>query len=194
MLKKRLLLLSFALMLFSGAVSTSQAQKLPTATKLLDIQAGGDFVYGKSDYGSNLRGYGFYGTVDFRQHFGLMLDFHQANEGGTLYGTVSNPIYERTYEVGGRYVRHYGRFDPYAKVMIGRGVFNGPPSPFNPTEGASFNLAYNMLAIGGGVDYKLKRYLNIRGDYEYQVWKSGPGIVNGLTPQLASVGVAYHFH
>jgi len=186
MLKNRLLLLTLALVAFSGAVSISQAQKLPTATKLLDIQAGGDFVYGKSDYGDNVKGYGFYGTIDFRQHFGLMLDFHQANEPGT--------IYERTYEVGGRYVRHYGRFDPYAKLMIGRGVFNGPPNPFNPTGGASFNLAYDLGGIGGGVDYKLKRYLNIRGDYEYQYWKSGPGLTNGLTPQLASVGVAYHFH
>ncbi len=194
MSKKRLLLLTLALTALSGAASVLQAQKLPTATKLLDIQAGGDFVYGKSDYASNLRGYGFYGTIDFRQHFGLMLDFHQANEGGMTYGNVPNTIYERTYEVGGRYVRHYGRFDPYAKLMIGRGVFNGPPDPFNPAEGASFNLAYNMFAIGGGVDYKLKRYLNLRGDYEYQFWKSGPGIVNGLTPQLVSVGVAYHFH
>lgn len=183
MLKNRLLLLTLALAAFLGAVSVSQAQKLPTATRSLDIQAGGDFIFGKSDYGTNLKGYGGYGTIDFKPHFGLMLDFHQAN------GT--NQIYERTYEVGGRYVRHYGRINPYGKVMYGRGVFNFPPPSFSTISAG--NLAYNLFAIGGGVDYKLKRYLNIRGDYEYQIWQSGPGLINGLTPQLASIGVAYHF-
>ena len=182
MLKKRVLLLSLAF----GLALESQAQKLPTATRSFDIQAGGSFVYGHSDYGRPLKGYGGYGTIDFRPHLGLMLDFHQAN------GT--DKIYERTYEVGVRYVRHYGRIDPYGKIMYGRGVFNFPPPSFNPTGPSSGNLAYNLGAIGGGVDYKLRRSINIRGDYEYQVWKSGPGIVNGLTPWLASIGAAYHFH
>ena len=31
-------------------------------------------------------------------------------------------IYERTYEIGPRYVLHYGRFAPYGKVMYGRRV------------------------------------------------------------------------
>lgn len=184
MLKNRLLLLTLALGAVLGAVSVMQAQKLPTATRSLDVQAGGDFIYGHSDYGTTMKGYGGYGTIDFKPHFGLMLDFHQAN------GT--NQIYERTYEVGARYVRHYGRINPYAKIMIGRGVFNFPPPSFSTVSAA--NLAYDMGAVGGGVDYKLRRSINIRGDYEYQVWKSGPGIVHGLTPQLASVGVAYHFH
>lgn len=200
MLKNTLLLLSLAL----GAVSLSQAQRLPTASKLLDIQAGGSFVYGKSDYhaqqdifllngteqpqfvGTTVKGFGGYGTIDFLPHFGLALDFHQANR--------ANLIYERTYEVGGRYVQHYGRINPYIKLMYGRGVFNFPPLVFNPALGSAGNLAYNLGAIGGGVDYNLRRSINIRGDYEYQHWKSGPGITQGLTPWLASVGVAYHFH
>ena len=181
MLKKTLMLLTLAL----GAASVTQAQKLPTATRSLDIQAGGSFVYGHSDYGTTLKGFGGYGTIDFRPHFGLMLDFHQAN------GT--DKIYERTYEVGGRYVRHYGRISPYAKVMYGRGVFNFPPPFDDPTLPSAGNLAYNLLGIGGGVDYHLRRHINLRGDYEYQAWKSGPGLTNGLTPWLASVGGAYHF-
>ena len=182
MLKNTLLLLTLAL----GAVSVAQAQKLPTATRSLDIQAGGDFVYGKSDYGRMLKGYGGYGNIDFKPHFGLVLDFHQAN------GT--DKIYERTYEIGGRYVRHYKRFDPYAKLMYGRGVFSFPPPVGDPTGPSAGNLAYNLGAIGGGVDYKLRRSINIRGDFEYQEWRHGPLLPNGLTPWLSTVGVAYHFH
>lgn len=182
MLKKKLLLLT----LLSGLALATHAQKIPTASRSVDIQAGADFIYGHSDYGTTLKGYGGYGTIDFRPHLGLMLDFHQSNG--------VNKIYERTYEVGGRYVKHYRLFDPYAKVMYGRGVFNFPPPSFNPNGPASGNLAYNLIGFGGGVDYKVKRFLNVRGDYEYQVWEGGPGLPNGLTPWLANVGVAYHFH
>jgi hypothetical protein len=182
MLKNTLLLLTLVL----GAALTAQAQKLPTAEKRLDIQAGGSFVYGHSDYGTTLKGYGIYGNIDFKPHFGLVLDFHQA--------PGVNKINERTYEIGGRYVRHYGRINPYGKIMYGRGVFNFPPPSFEPGGPSSGSLAYNLGAIGGGVDYRLRRSINLRGDYEYQIWKSGPALVNGLTPWLASIGAAYHFH
>jgi hypothetical protein len=181
MWKRSLLLLTLGL----GFGAVAHGQRLPTATKLLDIQAGGEFVYGNSDYGRKLKGYGGYATVDFKPHFGLVLDFHQAN------GT--DLVYERTYEVGGRYVRHYGKWNPYAKLMYGRGVFNFPP--LDPLHRSSGNIAYNLGAIGGGADYKLRRSINLRGDFEYQEWKGAkPFLPNGLTPYLASVGVAYHFH
>ena len=179
---KRLSLFSLACSLTLAA----GAQKLPTASRSLDLQAGGSFVYGHADYGTTLKGAGGFGTINFRPHLGVMLDFHQANG--------ANETFERTYEIGVRYVRHYGRFDPYAKIMCGRGVFNFPPAAVEPNGPSAGNLAYNLEAIGGGVDYKLRRSIKIRGDYEYQVWNSGVGLPNGLTPWLASVGAAYHFH
>jgi len=180
MLKCKLLFLALAL----GAVPGLQAQKLPTATRSVDIQAGGGFVYGESDYGRTMDGYGVYGTLDFRYHLGVELEYHKAN------GT--DLIYEKTYEVGPRYVWHYGRLNPYVKVMYGRGVFNFPP--YYPGGESSANLAYNILAGGGGVDYRLRRYLNVRGDFEYQDWASNPGFLpHGLTPYIGTIGVAYHF-
>lgn len=53
------------------------------------------------------------------------------------------------------------------------------------------NLAYNEYVIGGGVDFALLSRINLRADYEYQTWLSFPS--NRLTPQLVSIGVAYHF-
>ena len=93
-------------------------------------------------------------------------------------------MYERTYEIGPRYVRDYGRFSPYVKAMYGRGVFNFPPQN-------AANLAYNMFAGGAGVDYRVLPYLNVRFDYEYQDWSSFPP--TGLKPQLFTIGAAYHF-
>ncbi len=37
----------------------------------------------------------------------------------------------------------------------------------------------------------LKKSAGIRGDYEYQKWTSFPN--GGLTPQLVTIGAAYHF-
>jgi len=158
-------------------------QAAPTASRLLDVQVGGDFVLDyPGDYSyfgvrpGSFKGAGLYATVDFSSHFGAELDFRQAN-------SPVAQMYERTYEVGGRYHRTYGLFQPYAKVLYGRGVFN-----FVNNEA---NLAFNEIVLGGGVDIQVLKWLNVRGDYEYQNWHSF--LPSGLTPQLITLGVAYHF-
>jgi opacity protein-like surface antigen len=161
------------------APSALHGQARPTASRTGDFQVGVDYVTGASDYAQRLHGIGLYTTFDITNHWGAEFELHQAN-------TEVDKIYERTYEIGARYHRSYGRLEPYAKIMIGRGVFNFA------LQGVTYaNLAYNIFAIGGGVDYHLTRSINLRGNYEYQDWHSFPP--NGLTPQLITIGVAYHF-
>jgi hypothetical protein len=166
--------------MLSGACARGQA--LPTSARPLDIQVGGGYSNGNADYDNyqprRVAGFGFYGDVDFKPHFGAEVDFHQLNES-------DNQLYERTYEVGARYFRDYGSFKPYAKVLYGRGVLNFPLN--------TANLAYNMFVGGGGLDIAIKPYLNVRLDYEYQDWLSGLGIPHGISPQVLSAGAAYHF-
>ena len=149
-----------------------------TASRTADLQLGGGVSYAaSSDYGPPITGFKLYGTYDFKTHFGIEANFNQisSHDGSSLY--------ERTYELGGRYVLHYGRINPYARVMYGRGVFNFPAN--------IANLAFNMGVAGGGADFNLRPHINIRGDYEYQNWSGFPP--HGLTPHVVSVGVAYHF-
>lgn len=163
-------------------------QASPTASRVADLQAGGTFNFASPDYTQKtFKGFGFYTTFDFKSHFGVEAEFHQLNG-----PTSAEGIYERTYEIGPRYVLHYGRFSPYAKIMFGRGVFNFPVSASNLTNGTAANLAYNMWAGGIGTDYRLRRSINIRADYEFQQWGGFPP--HGLTPRVLSIGVAYHFH
>lgn len=173
--------------LAGSALPFLHGQAVYTAGKRFDIQAGGTFVLTRSDYGTqDFKGAGVYSTIDFRRHLGIELDFRQA--GGPLN------TYERNYEAGLRYVLHYNRVAPYAKLMIGRGVFNFPPYPNDPSGLASANLAYNMYAFGGGADYSLKPYLNLRADFEYQDWGSDPYLLTtGISPMVFSVGAAWHF-
>ena len=173
-----------AFIFFAGWTSALYGQAKPTATRAGDLQIGGTFSMASSDYSTNyFRGFGVYSSFDFRYHVGVIAEFHQLNDPRNLHG-----MYERTYEIGPRYILHYGRVNPYAKALFGRGVFNYPK--VGPGLGA--NLAYNVAAAGGGVDYHLSRSVNLRVDYEYQRWLGFAP--NGLTPAIVGVGAAYRFH
>ncbi len=162
------------------------AQASPTASRPGDLLLGGGYTSASSDYGRRFTGFALYGDFDFTRHFGVEANFHKVNRGG------GSTLYEKTYEIGPRYSRTYGIFVPYVKVMIGRGVFNYPPFPLPaPQDQARANIAYNMYAGGFGTDVKVRRWLYLRGDFEYQKWSSFPP--TGLTPALLTIGAAYHF-
>lgn len=177
---------SLIVLLMLGLSIWASGQVAPSASKAADLQLGASFDLASPDYGPNLlRGFGFYGTLS-RNHWGIEADFRQMNDPNSRIG-----IYERNYEVGPRYSFTFDRIRPYVKFMVGRGVFNFPPDPVHPELGASANLAYTFWAGGFGADYRLRPTINVRFDYEYQNWPHFP--VNGLTPQVATFGVAYHF-
>ncbi len=174
--------------LVSLAVTRLHGQATPTASRSGDLQIGAMFNIAYPDYRPNtFKGYGFYTTYDFMYNVGIEGEFHQINDPDATEG-----IYERTYEIGPRYVLHHGRYAPYAKAMYGRGVFNYPPVFGDPKVGPIANLAYNIVAVGVGVDYHVVPALNVRVEYEYQRWLSFPP--NGLTPQVFSIGAAYRFN
>jgi hypothetical protein len=174
--------------LLGSLAPRSHAQSAPAAFRPAhNIQAGATFDLASPDYGLNtLKGFGFYSTWDFRRHLGVEAEFRQLNDPG-----VKRPIYERNFEIGPRYSMRFGPFVPYAKFMVGRGVFSFPPSAQNPGAGPVANLAYNMGAVGFGADYRIRPSISLRADYEFQRWIGFPP--HGLTPRVASVGVAYHF-
>ena len=167
------------LFLVLASIPQLHAQASPTASRRADLQIGVGFTVGKSDYSlHDYKGGAAYATLDLTNHLGGEFVFHQVDS------PDNDQAYERTYEIGPRYYRTYGRFAPYVKAMYGRGVFNFPLG--------EANLAYNIFAGGGGTDIKILPYLNVRADYEYQRWGSFPP--DGLTPQIVTIGVAYHFN
>ena len=180
---------------FALGTSAAHGQAAYTAKRAGDLQAGLGFSYARSDYGQppSLRGGTFYASFDFKPHFGVEVDNHQLNAPSAstpANQTDYSKVYNRDYEVGGRYVRHYGILNPYARLMYGRGVFNYPSDVAN--------LAYNMGVIGVGVDVNVTQRINVRADYEYQQWYSFHGQVfnstsSTLSPQGVTIGAAYHF-
>lgn len=157
------------------------AQGLPTATRAGDLQIGGGFTVARSGYNFtplHLIGESVYATFDKRHRWGGEFDFHNVKP------TEDSTIYERTYEIGPRVFILRDPFKPYAKAMIGRGVYN-----FSQSRA---NIAYNVFTFGVGVDLAVRRSLNVRLDYEYQNWLGFP--LGMLHPSVLTIGAAYHFH
>jgi hypothetical protein len=149
-------LLGGALVLYSQAL---YSQALPTASRAGDAQIGIGYTLGRPDYiPQTFQGFAAYGDFDFRPHFGVEAEFHQINHASGYQS------FERTYEIGGRYLRTYGPLVPYVKAMIGRGDFD---YPYGETE-----LGYTMYAGGAGTDIKLGQHLRVRAEYEFQKWTS----------------------
>ncbi len=167
---------------------TSHGQIAPAATRPVNVQAGASINLFGSDYSSRtLYGAGAYATADFTPHIGAELSFHRSFDVGAAHG-----ITETTYEIGPRYVFHFNRFAPYAKLLVGRGVFQFPPDPQHPGSGPVANLAFNIWTPGFGTDVELRPHLNFRADYELQQWNGFPP--HGLSPRVFNFGFAYHFH
>ena len=168
-------------------------QASPTASRRGDALIGGGYSTAASDYGERFTGYNIYGDFDFTGHLGV--------EGKFNHVSAPSPaiLYEKTYEIGGRYFRTYGPLVPYAKIMVGRAVFNYPPCFGPPTDQtiACANLAYNEASGGFGTDGKGREWLYVRADFEFQHWCSFKGTPtsqpDSLAPQVFSVGAAYHF-
>ena len=167
-----------ALSFLLGGASALYSQAVPTASRTGDVQIGAGYSIAKPDYvQQTFPGFAAYADFDFRPHIGVEGEFHQ------VYSTNGDQSYERTYAIGGRYFRTYGALVPYVKAMVGRGDFN---YPFGQTE-----LGYNLFAAGVGADFKLGPWLRVRGEYEFQKWASFPN--GGFTPQIVTIGAAYHF-
>lgn len=181
-------------LIFIGLLSGTSmlfAQASSTASRKGDLQIGGGFSDANSDYlPVRYKGESAYIDYNFRSHWGVEGEFNFVKD------SVSGS-YEKSYEIGPRYFRTYNRFTPYAKVLVGRGVYNDSeplvtfPATTPTTYFVAFNLAYNMAAGGVGVDYQVNRHINARAGWEYQKWLNFA--ISSLTPNIISVGGAYHF-
>jgi hypothetical protein len=171
-----------------GLAVWSHAQAIPAASRLGVAQFGAGFsvagpncpsvaIYGLTDGCTSstiISGLSVYGSFDFTRHFGVTGDIHKLS--------LSKPG-EDSYLFGPRYVFHHNRYHPYLK-------FQGGLSRFQTTYNTAYT--YKIYAFGGGLDFDLKRHINIRAfDIEYQKWPQFP--FDGISPIVGTAGVAYAF-
>ncbi len=95
------------------------------------------------------------------------------------YNQTAN-VHAETYSIGGRYHFDLGRFQPYAKGLIGFSDFN---FPYNYAHGR-----YLVVTAGGGLDFHWTHRIYVRAaDIEVQDW---PQFTYG---NMTSVGVSAGF-
>lgn len=156
------------------------AQAVPTASRFGDLQLGLGGTLVATDYTPRkAEGLTVYGDFGFTRHIGIEGDIH--------FGSIRTPddLGEDSYLLGPRYVVRRGRFGGYAKALVGIGRLN---EQF-PNGTASYT--YKIYSLGGGLDIRATRSINIRAiDVEFQEW---PGYGNGLTPIVTTIGAAYSF-
>ena len=182
MLKRHTVFGCFACVL--GLATWSHGQAIPTASRVGTFQVGVGGTFVAPDYTTETaKGPVVYLDFDFSRHLGVEADFNFAS----VY--TANDIGENTYLIGPRYTYHYQRLGIYAKVLFGLGQFQFQA----PSFGSGSTSTYGVYAIGGGIDIRATRRINVRAiDFQIQKW---PGFApSGLSPTATTVGVAYVFH
>jgi hypothetical protein len=148
-----------ALAVCLGGTCAARAQVVSDAERGGLIVTVGAMGTGETLQYGNRHMLGITGFVDAETHrsFGLeaearMLEWHQTTD-----------VHLETYSIGGRYHLNFGRYEPYAKGLVGLGYFN---FPYNLATGS-----YMVVTAGGGVDIRLNRRIYFRAaDFEYQDW------------------------
>jgi hypothetical protein len=152
------------------------------------LSAGAEYSNFQPDWGPNrVTGIAAFGDFDhvFLRRLGAEGEGRWLHWGGHAGET------EAMYLLGPRFrFIRWHKFSGYGKFLMGAGLITYPSD-----IGSGSYFAY---VPGGTAEYRLSRHFIIRGDYEYQIWPSAPGIVftypnpsSGLTPRGFSAGVAY---
>jgi hypothetical protein len=117
--------------------------------------------------------------LDTRRRIGLEGEAHWV-----IFHQTAN-VHTSTYLIGPRYHLDLGKFQPYAKGLIGLGKFN---YPYN--YGQDNDL---VAAMGAGVDYRITHRIRLRiADIEYQYWpKFHYGALSCLS---VSAGIRVRIH
>lgn len=175
--------------LFSSS-AVAHAQAVPAAVRPIRAQVGAGFSFAKPDYGSvYVKGFTVYGDATLYHRIGVEADVH--------YNSVRTPtdIGENTFMVGPTVsLVHEGWMNFYAKALGGFGRFQyqegtfSSPNPNSPPHTDTV-AAY---AIGGGIDLRASKHVNIRAVDIEQQWWPGYG-AHGLAPFVTTFGAAYTF-
>jgi len=86
------------------------------------------------------------------------------------------------------YGRYSHSFHPYVKGIFSQGSIDF--ISISPTYSHATRL---VMAVGGGLEYRIHRALWARADYEYQAWQGLFGDPHYLTPNGFTAGISYDF-
>jgi hypothetical protein len=175
---------------FSSYLASAQAKS--TASRVADVSVFGGWAPTQTDFGYHTKdGFmlgGDFGVFPARWWLSPSLEFRYTYARNT-------PVTEHSYLVGPRIHKDFGRFRPYADVLLGvSGIDYHPIIVAGDPHDSGYNISY-----GGGVDIALVHHFALKLDYLQQNWNLGEdgNFQNSgdytLSPRQATVGVVYDF-
>ena len=180
-IRRRTAALSVALLAFTIAMAMPARGQVHQSADLggVDLSAGGTFSAYYVGYGQRtLLGPSAFVDLSNKSHVGIEA------EGRWLNLNETAGVHDSTYLIGPRIAfNRLGRFQPYAKVLVGVGKFT---FPYDYAQGNYF-----VVAPGAGCDFRITRRIDVRlADFEYQNW---PDFTYGELPSWGvSSGVRFH--
>jgi hypothetical protein len=176
-------LLGFVCILSLLAVAPRcRAQDVPTASKTFDLSAFAGYQFVDPAYGPDNNhgvGFGFNATRYFELPFEPSIEARVNLTNGT-------DVKERTYLLGFQAKKtFFTHYHPYIDVLAGRGTIH-----FNTTASGYIGDNSIVYNYGGGLDIDLVHHLQLRVDYQRQLWSLGQE-VNSFAPNLLLLGVHY---
>lgn len=177
--RQNLLALFTATLLLTLSGSRAMAQATPTATGPgATVVAGGGASLFYSPYGQRNLGGGHL-FVDIQPHWRVGVEV----EARYLKLHSSEEISEKNYLAGPRVLLWgSGRYQPYAKFLVGDGHI---ALPFHYANGD-----FLAMVPGGGLDLAVNDYINVRAiDFEYQLWRDFP--FGSMNPYGISAGISF---
>jgi opacity protein-like surface antigen len=152
----------------------------------IPLSVGGGISDYNLDFGPSRRMIGASAWVDYRIWHGLGVEA----EGTSIFAAKPDSLTRMKQDTikGGLIYKYHPVFHlvPYAKGLYGLGSIDFPShNPFYTHD------TFSMMAVGGGVEYRLWKNVYLRGDYEYQWWDHFLGH-HTLTPSGATIGATYY--
>ena len=182
---RSLVVLSFALV-FAAVTPKLHSQATPTATRNGALQVGVAVSEAQTDeFKPRTQGASGFVDLDLTRNIGVEGEVH------VMSIVTPNDFIENSWLAGIRFRTRIGRVEPYGKGMVGFGrAFIQAPSKVTAPGAPG---TYFMYAGGAGIDIRLTHHIILRcADIEFQLWQDYPP--NGLSPVVASAGLAWRFN
>jgi hypothetical protein len=171
--------------------AAGRAQGVPTATQQLQLSAFGAAtgIFTNLEGGKNL---GITIGADIT-YLPLRLVRPSFEIRGTYPiddGTISS---QKSFLVGPKVERPFGRLHPYVDFLIGRGEIDYGQGGFAVGNILYISSNSTIYSPGGGVDYHFTRRIDLKADIQYQHWDT-PVVASGVIhPVALSLGAVYRF-
>ncbi len=178
----------------SAAALAQSSSRYPEDPSRFQISAGYDYVRANAPP-SDCQCFGLQGgylSVDFGITNWFSIEGEVTGQHGNDISALGQDLTLFTFAGGPKIHRSFGRFEPFAKVLMGGA--HGSDSYFPSGTSSSTSASSLELSAGGGLDVLLTKHVAVRlFDVQYMRTELPNGVNNEQNHLVAGAGIVYRF-